>query len=254
MNLNSIYGTDDLEAYQVHSRREILSLLHSIGECNQLLRMTIDGSNDAVVTSILKIDEAKNIVIVDCAPNAAQNKRIERSENISFETMLEHIRILFFANQAVPCMFENLPAFSFAIPASLIRLQRREFYRVLTPVTNPVPCTITIPHEVDNSSTTVVLPLQNISVGGVALLDEKKLLDNTYGRIYKDCRIDLPGSPIVTTLQVRNSQDLTFTNGKTSRRVGMMFNNLSRAADNAVQRFITKLEREQNAKATGFNN
>jgi c-di-GMP-binding flagellar brake protein YcgR len=252
--MNSIYGIDDLEAYQVHSRREIISLLRNIGECNQLLRMTIDHSNDAVVTSILKIDEAKNVVIIDCAPNPAQNKRIERSENISFETMLEHIRILFFANQAAPCMFENLPAFSVAIPTSMIRLQRREFYRVPTPITNPVICTITIPHEVDETSTTVSLPLQNISGGGIALLDEKKLLDNTYGRIYKDCRIDLPGSPIVTALQVRNSQDLTFTNGKTSRRVGCMFSNLSRASDAAVQRYITKLEREQNAKATGFEN
>ncbi len=253
MTFNTIYGIEDLEAYQVHSRREIINLLRSIGERNQLLRMTIDDGNDAVVTSILKIDEAANAVIIDCAPDPAPTQRVAKSDNISFETLLEHIRILFFVNQIEPCMFENLPAFRFVIPASMIRLQRREFYRVLTPVTNPVHCTITIPHEVENGASTVTLALQNISGGGVALLDEKKQLDNSFGRIYKDCRIDLPGSPVVTTLQVRNSQDLTLSNGKVTRRVGFLFVDLSRSADNAVQRYITKLEREQNAKATGFS-
>jgi c-di-GMP-binding flagellar brake protein YcgR len=254
MTFHSNFGVEDLGPYQVYSRREIVALLRSIGERNQLVRMIINGGTEAVVTSILKIDEQLGIVIIDCAPTALQNQRILQSDNISFETLLEHIRILFFVTKLESCMFENLPAFSFAIPASLIRLQRREFYRVLTPLTNPVRCTITIPDEEGEGSSTVVVALQNVSGGGIAILDEKKLLDSTIGRTYKDCRIDLPGGTlVVATLQIRNSHEVTLTNGKSIRRLGCTFVDLPKAMMNAVQRYITKLEREQNAKATGFN-
>jgi c-di-GMP-binding flagellar brake protein YcgR len=254
MTFNSNFGIEDLGPYQVYARREIVTLLRSIGERNQLVRMIINGGTEAIVTSILKIDEAHGVVIIDCAPNALQNQRILQSDNISFETLLEHIRILFFVTKVESCMFENLPAFSFAIPASLIRLQRREFYRVLTPITNPVRCTISIPHEEGEGSTKVVVALQNVSGGGIAVLDEKRQLDATIGRIYKDCRIDLPGGTlVVATLQIRNSQEITLSNGKSIRRLGCLFVDLPKAMMGAVQRYITKLEREQNAKATGFN-
>lgn len=254
MTFNTTFGIEDLEPFQVYSRREIVTLLRSIGERNQLVRMIINGGTESIVTSILRIDERNGLVIVDCAPNAPQNQRILQSDNISFETLLEHIRILFFVTKIDSCMFENLPAFSFAIPASLVRLQRREFYRVLTPIVNPVRCTIIVPHEVEEGSSTVVLTLQNVSGGGIAVLDERKQVDNTIGRIYKDCRIDLPGGNLViATLQIRNSQEITLASGKSIRRIGCLFVDLPKSMLSAVQRYITKLEREQNAKATGFN-
>jgi hypothetical protein len=49
-----------------------------------------------------------------------------------------------------------------------------------------------------------------------------------------------------------NSQELTYPNGKSIRRVGCMFVDLPNATLAAVQRYITKLEREQNARATGM--
>lgn len=253
MNFSSNYGIDDLGPYQVYSRREIIALLRSIGERNQLVRMIINGGTESIVTSILKIDEPNDLVIVDCAPSAPQNQRILHSNNISFETLLEHIRILFFVTRMESCAFENLPAFSFPIPVSLIRLQRREYYRVLTPLANPVRCTITIPHDIGENSGTVVVALQNVSGGGIAVLDEKKQLDPTIGRVYQDCRIDLPGgSLVVATLQIRNAQDITLANGKSVRRLGCLFLDLPKGMLIAVQRYITKLEREQNAKSTGF--
>lgn len=248
------YGVEDLGPYQIYSRREILALLRNIAESKQLVRMVINDGTEAVVTSILEVDDGEGVVLIDVAPSQVQNQRILQSDNISFETMLEHIRILFFTTGVESTSYEGLPAFQFAIPTSMVRLQRREFYRVLTPVSNPVRCTITIPHEVDEASTSVVVALQNVSGGGIAILDEKKLLDPTIGRIYKDCRIDLPGgSLVVTTLQIRNSHEITLPNGKTMRRLGCLFVDMPKSMMGAVQRYITKLEREQNAKSTGFN-
>lgn len=254
MAFNTKFGTEDVSPYQVHSRREIIGLLRSLQERNQLVSMQADGGAEAVVTSILEVDEEGGLVVIDRAPTNSINQRIVASDNVSFETVLDNIRILFFADRVRECLYENLPALYIPIPASLVRLQRREYYRVPTPVANPVRCTIRIPSDDTVApGTTVVVALKDISGGGIAVVDEKKLLDNTIGRIYKDCRIDLPGGTVVTVdLQVRNSHDLSLSSGKSIRKLGCMFIDMSKPMMSAVQRYITKLERERNAKATGM--
>ncbi len=242
---------EELSPYQVHSRREILSLLRALEEQRQLLTLLVNGSPEAVITSVLGVDEESGTLYIDAASNPAMNRRAAESDNLSFETVLDRIRILFFATEAQECTYEDLPALALPIPDSVIRLQRREYYRVPTPITNPVRCTIAIQRELGTEN--VTLTLQNVSGGGVALIDEKKSLDTTLGTIYHDCRIHLPGNTtVVTSLQVRNSQDVTLPTGKTVRRVGCLFIELPPAMLAAIQRYITKLEREQNAKMSGM--
>lgn len=245
---------EDLSPYQVHSRREILALLRNLQESNQLIRMVMNNGADAIVTSVLAVDDAAGIMVIDCASTPLLNEQIAESENISFETVLEHIRILFFSARIEECIYDGLPAFSMAIPASMIRLQRREYYRVLTPVANPVRCTIHIPQEEGAGIATVSVTLKNVSGGGLAIVDEQRQLDPTVGRIYRDCRIDLPGGTlVVATLQIRNIQEVRMSNGKVVRRLGCLFIELPKPMLAAVQRYITKLEREHNARTAGLN-
>jgi flagellar brake protein len=250
MTLASDYEKEDLEPYRVRSRREIISLLRNIGERNQLVRMVINHGVDTVVTSILDIDESNDTVLLDCAPTATMNHRVLESESFSFETVLDSIRILFTAAEIESVVYDNLPAFVIPLPESLVRLQRREFYRVPTPLTTPILCTV--PIRADDQIVPVSATLHNISGGGVSIVDEKKLIDSSFGRVYDNCRIDLPGGPITVSLQIRNLLELTLTNGKSIHRLGCQFVNPSNGALAAVQKYITKLEREHNARATGI--
>lgn len=245
------FGNLDLNPFKVHSRREISALLRSIGEHKQLIRVLMEGSGEATVTSVLDVDEEGGSVIIDIASDPQVNAHLTASENISFETVLDRIRIVFFVTHIEACTFDDLPALRFDIPASLIRLQRREFYRVPTPVSAPVHCTIQVAAEAGMQS--ISLPLQNVSGGGIAIIDEKRVLDNAIGKVYSDCQIYLPGSTvIITTLQIRNSQEIKLDNGKSLRRLGCLFVGLPKPMLAVVQRYITKLEREQNAKSTGI--
>jgi c-di-GMP-binding flagellar brake protein YcgR len=236
--------------FEVESRREIFSLLRGIGEKNQLIRMLIQGESDVCVTSILDVDEASNTVYLDCSIDQEQNKRILASRRLSFETTLDKVRILFAADQIEQTQFEGNPAFKIPFPDTLIRLQRREYYRIATPVTNPVRVQIALPAELGGPTT---FPLADISCGGIAILDNKMVLGDAIGKSYLDCKIDLPEiGPITTALQVRNSLDLTLLNNKTNRRLGCEFVNIPRGALASVQRYITKLERERNARIAGL--
>ncbi|MEO7494520.1 MAG: flagellar brake protein [Massilia sp.] len=237
--------------YQVESRREVIALLRSLGEKNQLIRMLIHGEADVCVTSILAVDPDSNAVILDRSINREQNTRILAAGRVAFETTLDKIRILFASEQVSEVVFDGGPALRIAIPASLIRLQRREYYRMATPVSNPVMVTIPMPEELGGGSN--AFPLSDISCGGIAILDNKLILGNTIGLSYPGCRLDLPEvGPVATTLQIRNSLDLTLLNNKSNRRLGCQFVDISRGNMANVQRYITKLERERNARIAGL--
>jgi len=251
MQSTNDFSFENWHDYEVGSRREIISLLRSIGEKNQLIRMLIDGEADVCVTSILEVDPDTNTLILDRSINGEQNLRILASGRLSFETTLDKIRILFESDSVTETDFENRPALQIAVPDTLVRLQRREFYRMATPLNNPVRASVTLPPELGGGS--ALFPLADISCGGIAMLDNKFMLGNTIGVNYPGCRIDLPDiGTVTTTLQVRNSLDLTLLNNKTNRRLGCQFIDIPGASLALVQRYITKLERERNARIAGL--
>jgi len=238
--------------YEVQSRKEIVALLRQIGEKKQLIRMKIKGEADVCVTSVLEVDPESGLFILDRSINREQNERILRAGQVMCETYLDKIRILFRAGGLQELEFGGTGALAANIPDSLIRLQRREFYRMPTPVTNPVPVLVPLPIALGGGSAS--FPLADISCGGIALFDNKMSLNSTIGQTFTGCRIELPEIGTVdTSLQVRNALDVTMLNNKTSRRIGCMFVDISRANMAGVQRYITKLERERNARLAGLS-
>jgi c-di-GMP-binding flagellar brake protein YcgR len=237
--------------YEVESRREIVALLRQISEKNQLVRVLIKGEADVCVTSILDVDPDTNTVVLDRPVSRDQIARIIAAGEVRCETSLDKIRILFGAQGLAEISYEGGTAIRASIPASLIRLQRREYYRMATPVSNPVRVTIPLPAELGGQLET--FPLADISCGGIAILDNKQVLGTTIGETFAGCRLDLPEiGPVMTSLQIRNSLDMTLLNNKTNRRLGCEFVDISRGNLAAVQRYITKLERERNARLAGL--
>lgn len=251
-NTNTDTGKNDKSPYCIQAAREIVALLRSLKEKNQLIRMVINGGTEAVVTSILEVDVDNNALIIDCAIGTILNQHIVEADRVSFETTLDKIRILFTADQVISCLLNDRPALRIGMPTSLVRLQRREFYRVITPVTNPVRCTI--PVSEDTGEKVITLALLDVSCGGVSIIDNNKVLDDTAGRIYRNCVIDLPGLGAVTTaLSVMNSKEQTLLNNRKRRRLGCQFVELSQAKLTLIQRYISKLERDLSAKLHGLS-
>lgn len=248
-NLPSL-GTENQSPYQVESRREILALLRGFKEKSQLISMMINGGSEVFITSILHVDDANNCVIIDSAPGAQANQRIIEASSVFFDGLLDRISIQFSSSRLQRVQFEGGAALQMPIPTNLIRLQRREYYRINTPVTKPIKCNI--PLHIEDRVQEFRFSLVDISCGGIAILDDQGMLDITIGHQYLECHIDLPGvEAICMGLQIRNSQDLVLLNGKSTRRVGCAFMQLSSKDLTSVQRYIMKLERERNAKMTG---
>jgi c-di-GMP-binding flagellar brake protein YcgR len=240
MNLPINIGVDDVGPYLIHSRREIIALLRRLTEKREFVRMIFSEGEEAIATAVLEVGE--DSVIIDSAPDAAQLARVLASSSISFDTALERIRIAFFATRIEPCVHDGLPALRIPLPETMVRLQRREYYRVLTPR-----CSIQM--EKEGGPPPVSFAVQNVSAGGIALIDDEQVLDASKGAEYTNCELLLPGTQsVIATLCVMNCCDISLYNGRTARRIGCAFVNPNAAMLALVQRYVSKLERDQNAR------
>ena len=250
---NEEVTNDELEPYRVHSRREIIFLLNGVRAQRQLVRMSASGSSESVLTSILGVEEDSGSVWFDAAPSKTQNHRLANCDHISFETKLDQIRVLFKTEQAVPGEYQGYPALRVPLPENIVRIQRRQFYRVNIPRANPILVTFPPPGTPGKPlDKPAIVPMLNISMGGIAVLDESNTLDGTPGIVYEHCLLALPGGSLTVSLEIRNIAHIKLASGKAVRHLGCRFVNISNAAESIVQRCIMKLERDQNARMAGF--
>jgi c-di-GMP-binding flagellar brake protein YcgR len=239
------------DPHLVTSSLEILAILRSIEQSKALLRMQVEGRPMAFVTTILGVHASEGSLTVDNSADDDFNERIFKAEHVLFETNLEKIRVSFTAQQIQPCLYENRPAFQLPIPQTLRRVQRREYYRVDTPVSAPALCTLT--RAVNGQPEKITLPVKDISAGGLSLLDPEHLLSDKAGALYKDCMIELPDTgKIVASLRIARVQDMALPNGEKTRLLGCGFVNLPNAMQILVQHYIGQLERKLNAKRRGY--
>lgn len=247
---NNQESPDDSQ-YRVHSRREVISLLNNLMQRNQALTLLINHGPDSIMTLILDIDERNNTITIDAAKSNMMNELIIASNNLHFEALYNNIRLTFVANQAKAAINQVQAALIVPIPDSMVRLQRRNAFRVTTPITKPLRCIFKVAKP-DGSSAAITANLSNISVGGVGLIDESLELDVTKGMIYKDCKLELSETTSISVnLEMRDSQQIKLPNGKVVNRFGCSFVGLPNQTEATIQRTITQLERNQNARASG---
>jgi c-di-GMP-binding flagellar brake protein YcgR len=228
--------------FTLHSRTEILFLLRAIQKRKLLVNLDLLASRQIIVTSVLKVNEASNTLILDSARGDALNHELLSGKGAEFVTQLDGVSITFATGPVILCEYEKLPALRIALPKSMIRLQRREHFRVQMPIANPVRCIIPMLSAEDSEpiSTHIV----DIGCGGVALADISGRLGNTTGRMLPDCKLLLPETDaIVTTLEIRNSAQIRLHNGAFQTRLGCKFIDLPNDMAAKLQRFVMDIER-----------
>jgi len=233
---------EQLARYTLHSRAEILFLLRAIQKRKLLVNLDLSGSRQIIVTSVLAVDEVKNMLILDSARGDALNHHLMSGKGAEFITQLDGVSISFVIGPVALCEYEKMPALRIALPRSLIRLQRREHFRVPMPLANPVKCIVPSTSEEDTDPITA--HIVDIGCGGVAIAESGGRLGPETGRILPGCRLLLPDTDaITTTLEVRNSAQIRLHNGAFQTRLGCMFIELPKDMAARLQRFVMDVER-----------
>lgn len=230
-----------LARYTLHSRADILFQLRAIQKRKLLVNLDLPGSRQIIVTSVLAVNETRNTLILDSAQGDALNQALMSGEGAEFIAQLDGVSISFATGPVTSCTYEGLPALRIALPASLVRLQRREHFRVPMPIANPVTCIVP---SADGDADPITTYLVDIGCGGVAIAETSSRLGLATGRILPDCRLLLPESDtIVASLEVRNSAQIRLSNGVSQTRLGCQFVDLPNAMAAKLQRFVMDIER-----------
>jgi c-di-GMP-binding flagellar brake protein YcgR len=229
-------GDDD--KFRIYSRMEIVNILQAVAADRELVSIGFGGSQDFILSAILAVNPDFEEVVLDYGADQAAMQKLLASNRLRFTTQLDHVRILFQTDLVAATSFEGSPAFRTPLPASLLRLQRRDAYRLKIPLSRPVMCDMP---AADTGAGRVRVRVRDISAGGVGLVDYPPSMRLVPGTVRKDCRIVLPELGTLTAdLEVMHA-----TADVESRRCGCRFVGLSQAMANLIQRYITKIEREQ---------
>lgn len=239
--------SDEYAKYLVSSRQEIAQILRALSRQNEMVTAYFKQGNEFFLTSIIAVDPTSGHLIVDCGSEAETNHRALTADKIVFVTNLDRIKIQFSTSALTQITHEARPAFRTPLPTSLLKLQRREYYRLVTPMRTPLHCIIP---DLDGAKFEVTVA--DISVGGVGIsgLPPERSLEK--GQKLSHCRIALPEEgTVVATLEVRNLQQSTLRSGELVLRAGCYFIDIPAAHQAMIQRYIIRIDRERRALVRG---
>ncbi len=248
-----IEEADEYSRYLLHSRTEILAVLRTLIQKVALITVHFDHGKSFLLTSMLALTEGQEGFILDLGADPEMNQKAVLAKRLILTAVVDKVKIQFSIDGLTLTQYDARPAFLGTRPDALLRLQRREFFRLSTPIANPVNMVATV-RRADGSALSVEIPLFDISGGGAGLMVSPEIaLYLQRGEILSDCRINLPEEGlIVTNLVIRNKFDVTTRNGGHFVRAGCEFVDIPTSRLNMVQRYITRVERERKARLSGL--
>ena len=245
--------SDDYSQYLLYSRSEILAVLRSLIQKGAMITVYFDQGRSFLLTAMIALVSDNKGFVLDIGSDDEMNRRALQAKKLIFTALIDKVKIQFSLDKITAVNFEGRKSFFGNIPDKLLRLQRREYFRLSTPIANPLRLHTTLSRP-DGSLFQAEFPLIDISGGGVGLtvsLEQAKLFER--GALLYDCRLMLPEEGLlVATLCVRNLFNVTTRSGAHYVRVGCEFTDLPPARLTLVQRYITRVERERKARLNGM--
>ncbi|MDH5480706.1 MAG: flagellar brake protein [Nitrosomonas sp.] len=229
------------ENFRVHSEIEIFFILRGIMRKNSLITLYYDDEDSFILTSILDIDTHRKEIIIDYNTDNEPSRQILQAKTLAFVTSQNGVKIEFTCDKIRKTNFKGQNTFAVKAPKSLVRMQRRNSFRITTPITKPLKCIIAIPSS--ETYTKAEITILDISCGGIGVIDHHPIISFDPGIVYKDCQIDLPEIGTVTVnIKVKSTYEVTLRNKLTCKRSGCEFINLPAKMEAMIQRYIVKLE------------
>ncbi|MCU0842233.1 MAG: flagellar brake protein [Thiobacillaceae bacterium] len=238
-----ITSSDEMNRYLVRRAGEVERILRDVMNDKTIVTAYADNGRDFMLTSIIGVDPATRSVYLDYGADEGMNALLRVSSEVVLTTSHDQVRVQFTAPGLEKTQYRQAPAFRVPLPEQLLRLQRREYYRLVTSVVNPIKCLI--PTDAGDLEATVV----DISIGGIGILAYQNDFPLHAGRVYAGCRLTLPGvGQFAVSLGVRSTFEVVLRNGRHSHRAGCQFIDLPASLETEIQRYIIRVDRERRTR------
>lgn len=236
----------DYGEYLLKSRSEVLNVLRQLQQHDSLITLFFNEGKDLILTTLLSISDER--LIFDCGANTETNQRALNAERLFCSTLLDKVRVQFILRQPSAITHEGRSAFQAALPDNVLRLQRREYYRLALPLTRRLTCQIPVP-----DGQRIDFDIVDLSGGGMAIVAAPDEMIFSPDMEFAGCHIHLPEVGNITArIRILTTIQITLNNGVHIMRTGCHFVGLPGTMTNLIQRYIIKIERERKASESGL--
>ena len=244
---------DVFAQFMLNNRREALFYLNLLAKRRAICTAYINEGRHFFLTSIIAVDEDSGMLFFDPSHSTQSNADAQNARQITLVVNLDRVKM----QMRLPAMkvgnIDGQNVLSAPIPAAIMRLQRREFFRLEPPTSSPLICQLAVQDEHDRTIT-FSLTLSDISGGGVSLIAPTEAA-RYFPRdaLLPQCRLEIPGDGVIqVNLRVRKTVEVSVQNGEHTLRVGCEFINLQGTRLALIERYITRIERERKARNSGL--
>ena len=235
--------SEDANRYLIRQAGEIERVLRDVMRDKAIVAAYGENGKDFLLTSIIAVDPEQHAVFLGYGPDERLNAQLLDAGNATFATTHDQVHVQFSCDRVERVVHGHEPAFRVTIPHELLRLQRRDYYRLVTSVVNPVKCLI------NTEKGMLEALVMDISIGGVSIIAYQENGELAAGETYHGCRISLPGSgEFALSLAVRTTFEITLKNGRQTHRAGCQFIDLPPSLETEIQRYIIRVERERRGR------
>lgn len=239
--------------YLLGNQREILFYLNLLAKRRCIFTAYLNEGQEFFLTSILAVDESTNTLFLDPSNTAENNDKAQTARQITLVTNLERVKMQLRLPALKAVSHQGQKVLAAPIPVTMLRLQRREFFRLEPPMASPILCKLAGQAENGNLNT-FELTLSDISGGGVSLIGQTELAAHfPRDAIFQQCRLEIPGEGVIqVNLRVRKTVEISDRSGNHNLRIGCEFVSLPGSRLAFIERYIARIERERKARDSGL--
>lgn len=231
-------------SYSISNPRQIVQNLSILIKNKCLLSVRFNEGKAFFLTAILEIDQANKSIVFDRAPKEDLNQQLIKADRINFEADFAGIKASFKGSRPEQITYNGEPAFSMPIPESIFWLQRREFFRIKSPLSKASYCQL-----IFEDQEAVDLQLYDISLTGFSVLNSSAEISELLvpGARIEKSRLVLSGAG-EDTVAFKVCSKLVINPEKIAalriQKIGCEFTRITPAFESIVQRYINQLQRE----------
>lgn len=237
---------DDLEHYLLRGRQQIRQLLQELITARALVSVHLLPGGLSFLSVVLTLSEDEEWLFLDASPNETIHRRSLEAERLLCVTQLDKVRIQFRVSGSAEILLDGHAALAAPIPAEILRLQRRDAFRLQVPLSHQLKCVLPMRElnrdDPEISSRTIEAPVIDISASGLSLEIPASKTPPTVGDMIDGCNLQLPGDPVGVNLEVRYHGRRILGDGREVVRLGCSFVSLPTRAANQIQRYIYQTE------------
>jgi c-di-GMP-binding flagellar brake protein YcgR len=207
-----------------------------------LLSARFGTNNESYITTLLDINAGDNSLVLDCGSKEDLNQRILNVDKITFDADYNGIKVSFSGEALKKITHKKDPAFSIPIPKALYWMQRREYYRVKSPLSKSSYCQLIV-----EGREPVNLKLYDISLSGFAMLNDSKEVSDLLipGTSFSESKLILSGAgESMVSFEICAKYIINPDKLLKIQKIGCKFIKITHRVEEIIQRYMHQIQRE----------